>query len=121
MRKKWIIFFILLLNIGCAFANVNDYQRAKNENDLLVFKSKLLDTKYVGFTKEDFISDFGQPESVMIDEYPYSLDVDCLASDCATGIADELLTFTFVKKEGIRSIYYSVYAYVESGIIVRIR
>ena len=116
-----IVIFMLLFNCGCASADVTDFQKAKATSEARKFDAKMLDTKYVGFSKEEFIKDFGKPKKIIVDSYPYSLDANCYATDCPEGLADELLTYEFSSKDERGKYFYSVYAYIKDGMVVRIR
>lgn len=122
IKMKWVLGFLLLFsNVSCASADVTDFQKAKATSEVKKLEAKILDAKYVGFTKEEFIKDFGKPKKIIIDAYPYSLDVNCYAADCPEGIADELLTYEFLSRDERGKYFYSVYAYIKDGKVVRIR
>ena len=118
---RFLIIFLLLFNYGCASADVGDFQKAKATSEVRKLDAKTLDAKYVGFTKEEFIKDFGRPKKIIVDAYPYSLDVNCYAADCLEGMANELLIYEFSSRDERGKYFYSVYAYIKDGVVVRIR
>ena len=118
---RFFIIFLLLFNCGCASADSSDFQKAKATSEVRKLDAKILDAKYVGFTKEEFIKDFGKPKKIIVDAYPYSLDVNCYAADCLEGMANELLIYEFSSRDERGKYFYSVYVYIKDGVVVRIR
>ena len=119
--KQFLLILLLLSNVSCASANINDFKISKKTSEIKKFEAALLDKKYTGFTKEEFIKDFGKPPKIIVDAYPYSLDENCYAADCPKGIADELLSYEFLSQDERGKYFYSVYAYIKDGMVVRIR
>lgn len=119
--RQFLLLLFLFSNISCAVAEVNDYKISKRTSEIKQFEVNLLDKKYVGFTKEEFIKDFGKPRETIKDAYPYSLEANCYAGDCPEGWADELLTYEFSDRNERGKYFYSVYAYIKDGKVVRIR
>ena len=116
-----IISLLSVICFGCAVSSANDFKTAKQIDSNLDGKIYLLDKKYVGFTKVDFIKDFGKPRKTIKDKYPYSLQEGCNSAECPSGMSDELLTYEFSVRTQYGKTYYSVYAYIKDGIVVRIR
>ena len=120
MRLCFIL-IVLMISFGCSTGFPNDFKTSKKQAESLRTQRFSLDKKYVGFKKEDFIKAFGKPRTVIKNKYPYSLEPNCYAADCATGFADELLTYEFKDRTVTGITYYSVYAFIKDGVVVRIR
>lgn len=116
-----IFFFLSILSFGCAVSSANDFKTAKQIDSGLDGKVYLLDKKYVGFTRENFIADFGKPRKTIKDKYPYSLQAGCNSADCPSGWSDEMLVYEFSLRTKYGITYYSVYAFIKDGVVVRMR
>ena len=119
--SRILVVFVLIFSCGCASADVPDFQKSKATSEIIKLDAKILDIKYVGFSKEEFIANFWKPKKIIIDSYPYALDANCHVADCAEGIADELLVYEFAKRTEKGMTFYTVYAYLKDGKVVRIR
>lgn len=119
---QWIFVFLFIFsNISCASADGTDFQKSKKWTEAKQMEKNILDSKYVGFTKEDFIKDFGKPKKVLKETSPYPLDANCYAGDCPSGVSDELLVYEFSERTERGITFFTLFVYLKDGKVVRIR
>lgn len=114
------VLLILLLESGCAWSAVSDYQRARQRYEEKRIEAVMLNNQLMGASQEAVREVLGNPVEKKQDSYPYLADPNCTGSKCQKEWADEVWFYEFTYKNEFGRHVYSVNVYFVNGKVVQI-